>query len=123
MELVPYRKEKARNLPFGLQRRVEIARALASSPKLLLLDEPAAGMNPHETEELMETIQSIHSRYQLTICLVEHDMKVVMGICPRIQVLDQGRVLMEGNPQEIQNDPRVIKAYLGVPREESHAEH
>ncbi len=122
LELAPYRQEKARNLPFGLQRRVEIARALASSPRLLLLDEPAAGMNPHETEDLMETIQSIHARYQLTICLVEHDMNVVMGICPRIQVLDQGRVLMEGSPQEIQNDPRVIKAYLGAPREECHAE-
>lgn len=123
LELDRYRLEKARNLPFGLQRKVEIARSLATSPRLLLLDEPAAGMNPHETRELMETIQTIHSQYKLTICLVEHDMNVVMGICPRIQVLDQGRVLMEGTPQEIQNDPRVIKAYLGAPREECHAEH
>ena len=123
LELDQYRQDKAGNLPFGLQRKVEIARSLATSPKLLLLDEPAAGMNPHETEELMETIQSIHRQYKLTICLVEHDMSVVMGICPRIQVLDQGRVLMEGTPREIQNDPRVIKAYLGAPREEVHAEH
>ncbi len=121
LNLNKVKDEKAYNLPFGLQRKVEFARALATSPKLLLLDEPAAGLNPFETKELMETIQNIHEQYQLAICLVEHDMKVVMGICPRIQVLDQGRVLMEGSPQEVQTDAGVIKAYLGAPREKLHA--
>lgn len=109
--------EVARNLPYGLQRRVEIARALAAGPKLLLLDEPAAGMNPHETEELVEMIRAIHRRLNLAIFLVEHDMSVVMAVSERIQVLDQGRVLAEGPPEVIRNDPRVIAAYLGAPKD------
>lgn len=111
------RNEPARNLPFGLQRKVEIVRALATQPKLLLLDEPAAGMNTSETEELIRTIGNIHKEYQLTIFLVEHDMKVVMNICQRIQVLDGGRVLTMGDPEQIQKDPRVIEAYLGSRKE------
>jgi branched-chain amino acid transport system ATP-binding protein len=117
MELMDVKDETAKNLPFGLQRKVEIVRALATEPKLLLLDEPAAGMNIHETEELIHTIGNIHKEYQLTIFLVEHDMKMVMNICERIQVLDGGRVLTMGDPEQIQNDPRVIEAYLGSRRE------
>jgi len=117
MELVDVKDEPAKNLPFGLQRKVEIVRALATEPKLLLLDEPAAGMNIHETEGLIQTIGNIHQEYQLTIFLVEHDMKMVMDICERIQVLDGGRVLTTGDPEQIQNDPRVIEAYLGSRRE------
>ncbi|MDD3031713.1 MAG: high-affinity branched-chain amino acid ABC transporter ATP-binding protein LivG, partial [Atribacterota bacterium] len=93
---------------------LEIARALATKPKLLLLDEPAAGMNPQETRELMEFIQKIQDDFNLTILLIEHDMKVVMGICKRILVMDYGVTIAEGNPKEIQNNPEVIKAYLGV---------
>lgn len=113
--------ETARNLPYGLQRRVEIARALATGPSLLLLDEPAAGMNPHETEELVEIIRGIHRRLELAIFLVEHDMNVVMAVSERIQVLDQGRVLAEGSPQEIRCDLRVIEAYLGTPKDRCNA--
>ena len=109
--------ETAGNLPYGLQRRVEIARALAAGPDLLLLDEPAAGMNPHETEELVAIIRDIHRRLNLAIFLVEHDMSVVMAVSKRIQVLDQGRVLAEGPPEVIRNDPRVIEAYLGAPKD------
>ena len=105
---------KAGGLPYGQQRKLEIVRALATQPKLLLLDEPAAGMNPQETRELMKFIQKIQDDFNLTIFLIEHDMKVVMGICRRILVMDYGVTIAEGNPKEIQNSPEVIKAYLGV---------
>lgn len=103
----------AENLPYGQQRKLEIARALACDPKLLLLDEPAAGMNPTETTELMETISIIRKKFQISILLIEHDMSLVMGICERIVVLDYGTVLATGNPQEIASNPKVISAYLG----------
>lgn len=105
--------ELAKNLPYGEQRKLEIVRALASNPKLLLLDEPAAGMNPQETEELMKLIKFIRHEFSLTILLIEHDMKLVMGICERIMVLDYGRVIASGTPKEIQENPQVIRAYLG----------
>jgi len=101
------------NLPYGKQRKLEIARALATNPKLLLLDEPAAGMNPAETEELMETITLIRKKYDLTILLIEHDMKLVAGICEKIFVLNFGTELANGLPQDVLNNPEVIKAYLG----------
>jgi branched-chain amino acid transport system ATP-binding protein len=104
----------AGGLPYGQQRKLEIARALATRPRLLLLDEPAAGMNPQETKDLMSFILKIQEKYKLTIILIEHDMKVVMGICKRILVLDYGVTIAEGNPIEIQHNPEVIKAYLGV---------
>lgn len=103
----------AGNLPYGKQRKLEIARALATNPSLLLLDEPAAGMNPNETEELMDTIRLVRDRFDMTILLIEHDMKLVSGICDRLTVLNFGQVLTEGNTQEVLHDEKVIKAYLG----------
>ena len=103
----------AANLPYGAQRRLEIARALATDPKLLLPDEPAAGMNPQETEELMDMIRQVRDSFGIAILLIEHDMKLVMGICERISVLNYGMLLAEGGPAEIQANPDVIKAYLG----------
>ena len=108
-----YAPEFPKNLPYGLQRRVEIGRALALRPKLLLLDEPAAGMNPGEVDELIETIRWIRDEFKLTICLIEHHMRVVMNVCERIKVLDFGETIAEGRPDEIRLNPRVIEAYLG----------
>lgn len=104
---------KASNLPYGKQRKLEIARALATNPKLLLLDEPAAGMNPNETGELMDTIRLVRKKYDVTILLIEHDMKLVQGICEYLYVLNFGSLLAEGKPEQVLNDPAVIKAYLG----------
>lgn len=103
----------ASNLPYGKQRKLEIARALATDPKLLLLDEPAAGMNPNETGELMETIQLVRERYGVTILLIEHDMKLVTGICEYLYVLNFGKLLAEGTPGEVLSNPEVVTAYLG----------
>lgn len=106
-------QQLAANLPYGKQRKLEIARALATEPKLLLLDEPAAGMNPNETIELMETIRFVRDKFDMTILLIEHDMKLVSGICEKLTVLNFGQVLAQGETSEVLNDPEVIKAYLG----------
>ena len=104
---------KASNLPYGKQRKLEIARALATEPRLLLLDEPAAGMNPNETAELMETIRFVRDTFDMTILLIEHDMKLVSGICEKLTVLNFGQVLCEGPTSQVLKNPEVIKAYLG----------
>ena len=113
LELDKFANVTASNLPYGAQRRLEIARALATNPKLLLLDEPAAGMNPQETAELMDMIRFVRDHFGIAILLIEHDMKLVMGICERITVLNYGMMLAQGTPEEIQSNPEVIKAYLG----------
>lgn len=106
-------KTLAKNLPYGKQRKLEIARALATNPKLLLLDEPAAGMNPKETAELMDTIKFVRDNFDMTILLIEHDMKLVAGICEKLTVLNFGTVLAQGDTQEVLNNPKVITAYIG----------
>lgn len=113
-KLAHLKDEVANSLPYGLQRRLEIARALATEPKLLLLDEPAAGMNPQETQELTDFIRQIRDKYDMTIFMIEHHMDLVMQISDRIYVLDFGRLIAQGTPEEVSNDQRVIDAYLGV---------
>lgn len=113
-DLDNYADMPAGNLPYGQQRKLEIARAMATNPKVLLLDEPAAGMNPTETEELMKTIKLIRDKFNIAILLIEHDMKLVLGICERLIVLDHGNVIASGDPHEVVNNPTVVTAYLGA---------
>ena len=113
-----YAGVRATSLPYGERRRLEIARALATEPQLLLLDEPAAGMNPHEKGQLMQLIRRLRDEFGVSILLIEHDMRVVMGICERITVLDYGEVIAVGAPEEIRSNPKVIEAYLGESSEE-----
>jgi branched-chain amino acid transport system ATP-binding protein len=115
LELTPYRDRIASALPFGVQKRIELGRALISQPSLILLDEPAAGADTHETQGLVELIRRIHSEFNLSILIVEHDMAFVMGLCQRLYVLDFGKKIAEGSPDEIRNNPAVIEAYLGEP--------
>ena len=117
-DLDKYANMHAGNLPYGEQRKLEIARAMATEPKILLLDEPAAGMNPKETEDLMNTIKLIRDKFGIAVLLIEHDMKLVLGICERLVVLNYGKILASGKPNEVINNPQVIEAYLGKEEDE-----
>lgn len=117
-DLDKYAEMHAGNLPYGEQRKLEIARAMATEPKILLLDEPAAGMNPKETEDLMNTIKLIRDKFGIAILLIEHDMKLVLGICERLVVLNYGQILASGDPKEVINNPQVVEAYLGKEEDE-----
>ena len=117
-DLDKYANMHAGNLPYGEQRKLEIARAMATEPKILLLDEPAAGMNPKETEDLMNTIKLIRDKFGIAVLLIEHDMKLVLGICERLVVLNYGQILASGDPQEVINNPQVVEAYLGKEEDE-----
>ena len=117
-DLDKYANMHAGNLPYGEQRKLEIARAMATVPKILLLDEPAAGMNPKETEDLMNTIKLIRDKFGIAVLLIEHDMKLVLGICERLVVLNYGQILASGDPQEVINNPKVVEAYLGKEEDE-----
>jgi len=117
-DLDKYANMHAGNLPYGEQRKLEIARAMATEPKILLLDEPAAGMNPKETEDLMNTIKLIRDKFGIAVLLIEHDMKLVLGICERLVVLNYGQILASGDPQEVINNPKVVEAYLGKEEDE-----